>query len=139
MGTAGTYRWMQTFFPKIPVLKVTVPYLGTVNFFAHESHCTVGTKKFLVPKALKNFFLHIHFQFVPMVHFFSHIQSENVPAVHFFYTFNWKMYQRYRFFCTKYLGSDFLATFGHLKPFFGYFWAKIEKIFPFCTIRTYQW
>ena len=131
---------MQTFFPKIPVLKVTVPYLGTVNFFAHESHCTVGTKKFSPPKAPKKFFLHIHFQFVPMVHFFS-------P------TFNQKMYQRYTFFthsigkCTS--GTDFfaqniwvqifLATFGHFKPFFGYFWAKIEKIFPFCTIGTYQW
>ena len=131
MGTG-----VPTFFPKIPVLKGTVLYLGTFNFFAHESHCTSGTKKFSPPKAPKSFFLHIHFQFVPMVHFFSHIQSENVPAVHFFYTFNWKMYQPYRFFCTKYLGSDF---FGHFKPFFGYFWAKIEKIFPFCTIGTYQW
>ena len=137
-GTARTYRWIPTFFPKIPVLKGTVLYLGTVNFFAHESHCTSGTKNFSALKAPKKFFLLIHFQFVPMVHFFSTFNQKMYQGYTFFPTFNQKMYQWYRFFYTKFLGVPavqffwpLLATFSHFLVIFG---QKLRKFFHFVLL-----
>ena len=112
-GTTSTYRWVPTFFPKIPVLKGTVPYLGTANFFAHESHCTGGTKKFRRRRRQKFFFC----------------------------TFISNLYQRYTFFppfnrkCTS--GTDFFAQnfwvyqqysfFYHFWPILAIFWSFLGK------------
>ena len=125
-GTAGTYRWMQTFFPKIPVLKVTVPYLGTVNFFAHESHCTVGTKKFFFAHSFPIctngtlFFPH-SIRKCTSGTLFLHIQLENVPAVQIFLH---KIFG-FRFFW------PLLAILSHFLVIFG---QKLRKFFHFVPL-----